>query len=107
MQLLHCSRVVSDEEVERCLKRTRHQPDDHYGRVGLALFPYFPRLGVHVGRHLVGFRPCWSPSRSVSVRSPVANGSHVHIIRPSVWLAPLASPPSPDASGETDPRWVG
>ena len=54
----------------------------------------------------MGFRPCWFPSGSVSVHSPVVSGSHAHVIWPSVWLAPLASPPSPDASGETDLRWV-
>ena len=99
--------MVSDEVVESCLKKTHHQPNDYYGRVGRALCPYFPRLGVHVGRHLMGFRPCWSPSGFVIVHSPIASGSHVHIIRQSVWPAPLASPPSPDASGETDIRWVG
>ena len=76
--------MVSDEEVESCLKRTRHQPDDHYGQVGRALFPYSPGLGLHAGRHHVGCRTCWSPSGSVSVRSPVVSGSHVHAIRPSV-----------------------
>ena len=99
--------MVSDGEVESCLKRTPHLPDDHYGQVGRALCPYFPGLGVQVGQHLMGFRPCWFPNGSVSVRSPVVSGSHVHVIRPSVWPAPLASPPSPDASGETDLRWVG
>ena len=88
--------------MESCLKRTHHLSDDHYGRVGRALFPYFPRLGVHVGQHLVGVRPYWSPSGFVSVRSPVVSGSHVHVIRPSIWPAPLASPPSLDASGGTD-----
>ena len=73
---------------------------DHYGQVGRALFPYSSGLGVHVGQLLVGFRPGWSPSRSVS-------GLHARVIRPSVWSAPLASPPSLDASGETDLQWVG
>ena len=76
--------MVSDGEVESCLKRISHQSDDHYGRVGQALFPYLPGLGVHVRRHLVGSRPYWSPSGSVSVRSPVVSGLHVHVIRPSV-----------------------
>ena len=94
--------MLRDGEVESCLKRTRHQSDDHYGRVGRALFPYLPGLRVQVRRHLVVFWPYWSPSGSISVRSPVVSGSHVHVIRPSVWPAPFALPPSPDASGETD-----
>ena len=99
--------MVSDGEVESCLKRTHHQPDDHYGRVGQALFPYSPSLGLHVGWHLMGFQACWSPSGSVSVRSPIVSGSRVHVIRPSVWPAPPTSPPSLVASGESDLRWVG
>ena len=38
----------------------------------------------------MGFWPCWSPSGSVSFRSLVVSGSHAHVIRPSVWVAPLA-----------------
>ena len=76
--------MVSDREVESCLKRTHHQPDEHYGRVGQDLFPYSPRLRLHVGRHLVGFQAYWSPIGSVSVRSPIVSGSLVHVIRPSV-----------------------
>ena len=94
--------VVSDREVESCLKITHHQPNDYYDPVGRVLFPYLSGLGVHVGRHLMGFRACWSLSGSVSVHSPVVSGSHVHVIRPSVWPAPPASPPSPGTSGETD-----
>ena len=82
--------MVSDGEVDSYLKRNRHLPDDHYGRVGQALCPYLPRLGVHVGQHLMGFRLCWSLSESVSVHSPIVSGSHVHVIRPSVWPAPLS-----------------
>ena len=89
------------------LKITCHLPVDHYGQVGRALFPYLSGLGVHVGEHLVGFRPDWSPNGSVSVHSLAVSGSHAHVIRPSVWPAPLASPPSPDASGETDLQRVG
>ena len=48
----------------------------------------------------MGFWPCWSPRGSVSARSPVVSGSHAHVIRPSVWPAPLASPPSPNAGGK-------
>ena len=70
-------------------------------------FPLFVWVRVHVGQLLVGFRPGWSPSRSVSVCSPAISGLHARVIRPSVWPAPLASPPSPDASGETDLQWVG
>ena len=36
-RLPHCPGVVSDREVESCPKRARHQPDDHYVRVGGAL----------------------------------------------------------------------
>ena len=93
--------------MERYLKITRHLPVDHYGRVERALFPYSSGLGVHVGELLIGSRPGWSPNRSVSVCSLVVSHSHVHVIRPSVWLAPLPSPPSPDASGETDLQRVG
>ena len=93
--------------MESYLKRTRQLSVDHYGQVERDLCPYFSGLGVHVGRILVGFRPCWSPSGSVSVRSPTVRGSHAHVIRPSVSLAPLASPSSPDTNGETDLRWVG
>ena len=69
--------------------------------------PLFTGLGVHVGELLVGSQPGWSPNGSVSVRSLAISGSHDHVIRPSVWPAPLASPPSPDASGETDLQRVG
>ena len=93
--------------MESYPKRTRHQHGDHYGRAGRALFPYSPRLRVHSGRHLGGYRVCWTPSRSVSGCSPTVNGSHILVIRPSVWPAPLVSPPSPSASEEIDPRWVG
>ena len=98
--------MVNDGGVESYLKITFHLPMDHYGQVGRALCPYLSGLRVHVGQLLMGFRPCWSPSGSVSVRSPTVSGSHAHVIRPSVWPAPLASPPSPDASGETDLQWV-
>ena len=98
--------MVSDGEVESCLKRTRYLSDDHYGQVGRAFYPYFPGLGVQVGQHLVGFQPCWFPGGSVGIRSPIVSGSYVQAIRPSVLPAPLASPPSPDASGEIDLRWV-
>ena len=93
--------------VESYLKRTRHLPVDHYGQVGRALCPYFSGLGVLVGQLLVGFRPCWSPIGSINVHSPAVSGFHAHVIRPSVWLSPLALPPSPDASRETDLQWVG
>ena len=99
--------MVNDGGVESYLKITHHLSVDHYGQVDRALCPYFSGLGVHVGQLLVVFRPCWSPSGSVSVRSPTVRGLHAHVIRPFVWLAPLASPPSPDASRETDLRWVG
>ena len=99
--------MVNDEGVESYLKITRHLLVDHYGQVGWALCPYLSGLGLHVGQLLVGFRPCWSPSGFVSVRSPAVSGSHAHVIRSSIWFASLASPPSPDASGETDLRWVG
>ena len=89
------------------LKITCHFPVDHYGQVGRALFPYLSGLGVHVGELLVGFRPNWSSNGSVSVHSLVVSGLHAQVIRPSVWPAPLASPPSPDANGETDLQWVG
>ena len=55
----------------------------------------------------MGCRACWSLGGSVSLRSPVVSDLHVHVIRPFVWPAPPASPPSPGASGETDLRWVG
>ena len=55
----------------------------------------------------MGFRLGWFPSESVSVRSPVVSGLHAHVIRPSVWPAPLSLPPSPDANKETNLRWVG
>ena len=99
--------MVNDEGVESYRKITRHLLADHYGQVGRALCPYSSGLGVHVRQLLMGFRPDWSPSGSVSVCSLVVSGSHAHVIRPSVWPAPLASPPSPDASEETDLQWVG
>ena len=86
------------------MKITHHRPMDRYGQVGQALCPYSSGLGVHAGELLVGSRPGWSPDGSVSVRSLVVSGSHAHVIRPSVWPAPLASPLSPDANGETDPQ---
>ena len=103
----HCSGVESDGGVESYLKITRHRPVDRYGQVGRALCPYSSKLGVHAGELLVGSRPGWSPDKTASVRSLAASGSHAHVVWPSVWLAPLASPPSPDASGETDPQWAG
>ena len=99
--------MESDGGVESYLKTTRHPSVDHYGQVGRALCPYSSRLGVHAGELLVGSRPSWSPDGSASVRSLAVSGSHAHIIRPSVCPAPLASPPSPDASGETDPQRAG
>ena len=89
--------------MESCPKRTLHQQGDHYGRVGRALFPYSLGLRVHSRRHLGGYGACWTPSGSVSGRSPVVSGSHVLVIRPFVWPAPPASPPSPGASEETGP----
>ena len=99
--------MVSDMGVESYLKITRHLPVDHYGQVGWALCPYLSGMGVHVGELLVGSRPGWSPNGPVSVRSLAISGSHDHVIRPSFWLAPLASPPSPEASGEIDLQRVG
>ena len=99
--------MVNDGGVESYLKITRHLPVDHYGQVERALCPYLSGLGVHVGQLLLGFRPCWSPSGSVSVCSPTVSGSHAHVIWPFVWLASLASPPFPHSSGKTDLRWVG
>ena len=106
-RLPHCSGVVSDKGVESYLKTTRHPPVDRYGQVERALCPYSSELGVHAGELLVGSRPGWSPNESVSVHSLAVSGSHAHVIRSSVWPAPLASPPSTDASGETDPQRVG
>ena len=99
--------MVSEGEVDNCLKKTRHQPDDHYGWAGQAFFPYSLGLGLHAGRHLVGCLAYWSPSGSVSIRSPIISGTHVLVIWPSVWPSPPASPPSLGASGETNLRWVG
>ena len=99
--------VVNNGRVESYLKITHHLPVDHYGQVERALCPYLSGLGVHVGQLLLGFRPCWSPSGSISVRSPTVSSLHAHVIRPSVWLAPLASPPFPDAIVEIEIRWVG
>ena len=106
-RLPHCSGVVSDGEVESCPKRARHQPDDHYGRVGGALSLYSPGLGAHFGRHLGGSRACWTLSGFVGDHFPATNGLPVLVIRPSVGPAPYVSPPSPGASGGTGPRWVG
>ena len=106
-RLPHCSRVVSDGEVEICLKRPHHQPDDHYDWVGGALSLYSPRLGAHSGRHLGGSRACWTLSGFVGGHFPAANGPPVLVIRPSVGHAPPTSPPSPSASRGTGPRWVG
>ena len=96
--------MVGDRDVERYSKRTRHEPGDHYVRAGRALFPYSPGLRVHSGRHLGGYRVSWTPSGSISGRSPAVNGPHVLIIRPSVLPASLVSPGS---SEETGPQWVG
>ena len=89
------------------MKITRHLPVDHYGQVGRALCPYSSRSGVHVGELLVGSRPDWSPNWSVNVHSLAISGSHAHVLRPSVWPAPLASPPSLNASRETNLQQVG
>ena len=94
--------MVSDGAVESYLKTTRHPPVDRYGQVGRALCPYSSELGIHAGELLVGSWPGWSPNGSVSVCSLAVSGSHAHVIRPSVWLAPLSSPPSPDVGKETD-----
>ena len=96
--------MANDGGVESYRKITRHLPVDHYSQVGQALFPYSSGLGVHVEQLLMGFRPYWSASGSVSVCSPTISGLYAHVIRSSVWPALLASPPSPDASGETDPQ---
>ena len=106
-RLSHCLGVVSDGEVESCLKRARHQPDDFYGRVGGALSLYSPRLGAHYGRRLGGSRACWTLSGLIGDRFPAVNGPPVLVTRPSVGPAPLVSPPSPGTSGGTGPRWVG
>ena len=106
-RLPHCSGVVSDGGVESYLKTTRHPSVDRDGQVGRALCSYSFGLGVHAGELLVGSRPGWSPDGSASVRSLALSGSYAHVIRPSVWPTPLASPPSPDASGETDPQRAG
>ena len=103
-RLPHCSGVVSDGEVESCPKRARHQPDDHYGRVGQALTLYSPGLGAHSGGHLWGSQAYWTLSGFVSGRSLAVNGPHVLVIRPSVGLGPPVSPPFPGASGGTSPR---
>ena len=92
----HCSRVVSDEGVESYLITTSHPLVDRYGQVGRALCPYSSGLGVHAGELLEGSQPGRSPNGSVSVRSLAVSSSHAHVIRPSVWPTPLASPPSPD-----------
>ena len=67
--------MVNDGGVESYLKITRHLPMDHYGQIWRALWSYFSGLGVHIGQLIVGFQPCWSPSGSVSVRSPAVSGS--------------------------------
>ena len=92
--------------MESCPKRTRHQPDDHYGQVGRALSLYSLGLGAHSGRHLWGSRACWTLSGFVSGNSPAVNGPYVLVIRPSVGPAPPVSPPFPGASGGIGPRWV-
>ena len=97
---------MSDGGVESYLKITRHPLVDRYGQVGRALCPYSSELGVHSGELLVGSRPGWSLDRSASVRSLTVSDSHAQVIRPSVWPALLASPPSPEASGETDPQRI-
>ena len=99
--------MVSDRGVESYLKTTRLPPVDRYGQVGRVLCPYSSGFGVYVGELLVGSRPGWSLNESASVRSIAVSGSHDHVIRPSVWPAPLASPPSPDSSGEINPQRVG
>ena len=96
--------MVSDGEVESCPKRARHQPDDHYSRVGGALSLYSPGLGAHFGLHLGGCRACWTPIGFVGGRFPATNGPPVLVIRPSVEPAPPALPPSSDANGGTGPR---
>ena len=106
-RLPHCSGVVSDEEVENYPKRARRQPDDHYGRVGLALSLYSPGLEAHSEQSYGGSRACWILSRFVGGRSPVVNSPPVLVIRPSVGPAPPVSPPSPGARRGTSPRWVG
>ena len=99
--------MVNDWGVESYLKITRNLLVDHYGQVERALCPYLYGLGARVGQLLVCFRPYWSPSGFVSVRSPTVSDSYAHVIRLYVWLTPLALPPSPDANGETNLRWVG
>ena len=97
---------MSDGEAKSYPKRTRHQPGDHYGRAGRALFPYSPGIRVYSGRHLGGYWACWTPSGFVSGRSPIVSGPHVLVIQPFVWPTPPSSSPSPSASEETGPRWV-
>ena len=70
------------------------------GRAGS--LPYSSELGVHAGELLVGSWPSKSPEGFTSVRSLIVSDSHAHVIQSFVWPAPLASPPSPDTSGETD-----
>ena len=72
--------MVNNGGMESYLKITRHLSVDHYGQVERALYPYFSGLGVHVRQLLVGFRPCWSPSGSVSVPSPTVSDSHANVI---------------------------
>ena len=52
----------------------------------------------------MSFHPDWSPDGLTGVHSPVVRGSRARVIRPSVWHVPLALPPSPSASGETELR---
>ena len=95
--------MVSDGEVESCSKRARHQPNDHYGRVGGALSLYSPGLGAHFRRHLGGSWACWTLSGFVGSLFPIVNGPPFLVIRPSVEPAPPTSLPSPGASGGTGP----
>ena len=98
--------MVSDGEVKSCPKRARHQPNDHYGRVGRALSLYSPGLRAHFGQHLWGSRAYWTLSRFISGRSPTVNGLHVLVIRPSAKPAPPVWPPFPGTSEGTGPQWV-
>ena len=76
--------MVDDGEAGSCPRSVRHLLDDHCGQVGRALCPYLLGLRVQVRQRLVGFRPRWSPSKPVGACSPVINGLHAHVIRPSV-----------------------
>ena len=90
--------------MESCSKRARHQPDDHYGRVGGALSLYSPGPGAHSGRHLGGSRAWWTLSNFISGRSPDVNSPHVLVVQPSIGSAPPVSSPFYGASGGTGPR---